>query len=379
MELNIGILGTRGIPNHYGGFEQVASYLSKGLVGKGHTVSVYCPHDHPYQEDTWEGVRLLRKYNPPGTPGQFIYDLECLLDARRRNFDILLLLGYTSSSVWGPLYPKGPVIINNMDGLEWKRTKYSRPVRAFLKYAESLAVRYSHHYIADSLPVRDYLQWQYGIRSRYIPYGAEVFSKKDEGYLWDWGLTPGSYSLLMARMEPENNLAMVLEGFRRARTEQSLLVVGDTSNGYGKMLVKRFGQTPRVIFAGPQFDQASLHSLKTFARYYFHGHSVGGTNPSLLEAMASKALIAAHENPFNKAILGRDAFYFSDPAGVARIFERAVSPIPESEMIENNFRKIGASYNWERITLEYEQFMYACYAEERELIPHPPVPGLSPA
>lgn len=379
MELNIGILGTRGIPNHYGGFEQVAAYLSSGLVEKGHKVSVYCPHDHPYHEDTWEGVNLLRCYNPPGTAGQFVYDLECLLDARKRSFDVLLLLGYTSSSVWGRLYPKGPVIINNMDGLEWKRTKYSRPVRAFLRYAERLAVRYSDHYIADSLPVRDYLQWQYGIKSRYIPYGAEVFTHKDESYLWDWGLTPGNYSLLMARMEPENNLEMVLEGFRQARTDQRLLVVGDTSNGYGTSLVRHFGETRGVIFAGPQFDQTCLHSLKAYARYYFHGHSVGGTNPSLLEAMASRALIAAHDNPFNKAILGRDAFYFSDPAGVARIIERSPALLAETDMVETNFKKIGASYNWERITAEYEQFMYACYAEKRQLLSHPPVPGLSPA
>lgn len=379
MELNIGILGTRGIPNHYGGFEQVASYLSRGLVEKGHSVSVYCPHDHPYKEPTWEGVNLIRRFNPPGTAGQFVYDLECLLDARKRHFDVLLLLGYTSSSVWGRLYPRGPVIINNMDGLEWKRAKYSRPVRAFLKYAESLAVKYAGHYIADSLPVRDYLQWQYGIRSRYIPYGAEIYTNKDEAYLWKWGLTPGSYSLLMARMEPENNVHLVLQGFAQAKPGARLLVVGDTSNAYGKHLVHKYAGTPGVIFAGPVFDQPCLHSLKAYARFYFHGHSVGGTNPSLLEAMASRALVAAHDNPFNKAILGRDAFYFSDPGGVARILERQPSVLTEEEMVENNLRKICASYNWEKVTDEYEQFMYACYAEKRQLLSHPPVPGLSPA
>ena len=379
MELKIGILGTRGIPNHYGGFEQVASYLSRGLVERGHTVSVYCPHDHPYTGQTWEGVSLIRRYNPPGTAGQFVYDLECLLDARKRHFDVLLLLGYTSSSVWGRLYPKGPVIINNMDGLEWKRAEYSRPVRAFLRYAESLAVKYADHYIADSLPVRDYLQWQYGIRSRYIPYGAEVFTNKDEGYLWQWGLTPGSYSLVMARMEPENNVHLILQGFAQAQTKTKLLVLGDTTNAYGKHLVHKYGKTPGVIFAGSLFDQGCLHSLKTYARFYFHGHSVGGTNPSLLEAMASRALVASHDNPFNKAILGRDAFYFSDPAGVARILERLPSVLIEEEMVESNFRKIGVSFNWDKVTDEYEQFMYACYAEKRQLLPHPPVPGLSPA
>jgi glycosyltransferase involved in cell wall biosynthesis len=378
MGLRIGILGTRGIPNHYGGFEQVASYLSPLLVERGHTVTVYSPHDHPYREDTWKGVRIIRCYSPAGTAGQFVYDLKCLLDAQKRNFDVLLLLGYTSSSVWGRWYPKGPVIINNMDGLEWKRSKYSRPVRAFLRYAEALAVRFSEYYIADSTAIRDYLQWQYGIHSQFIPYGAELLSGEDRAVLRKWGLTKGRYALIMARMEPENNIEMVLEGFCQSRREKKLVVIGDTDNRYGKYLLQRFGHEPGVIFAGPVFDQQILHSLKFFSALYFHGHSVGGTNPSLLEAMASTALIAAHDNPFNKAILGGDAWYFSDRAAVTRLLERGARGVAEAAMVNNNLEKIGALYNWDRVTSEYEQFMYACYAEKRQLLSYPAFPGLSP-
>ena len=290
MGLNIGIVGTRGIPNYYGGFEQVASYLSAQLVDRGNAVTVYSPHNHPYREDTWKGVRIIRCYDPPlGTAGQFVYDLICLLDARKRNFDVLLLLGYTSSSVWGRWYPKGPVIINNMDGLEWKRSKYSLPVRSFLKYAERLAVRFSDYYIADSTAIRDYLQWQYGIESTYIPYGAEIISEEDNKILKTWGLSRDQYYMIVARMEPENNIEMVIEGFLLSGTGKKMLVVGDTGNEYGKHLQERFAGQAHVVFTGPIFDRVGLHTLKTCASLYFHGHSVGGTNPSLLEAMASRA------------------------------------------------------------------------------------------
>ena len=377
MGLRIGILGTRGIPNHYGGFEQVAAFLAPLLVEKGHAVTVYSPHTHPFKEDTWKGVKIVRCFCPPGTAGQFVYDLKCLLDAGKRDFDVLLLLGYTSSSVWGRWYPKGPVIINNMDGLEWKRSKYPRPVRAFLKYAEALAVRFSDYYVADSTAIRDYLQWQYGIRSRYIPYGAEILSGEDRDVLRRWDLTKGRYALVMARMEPENNIEMILEGFCKTRRQKKLVVVGDTDNRYGQHLRQRFGAEEGVVFTGPIFDQQVLHSLKFFSALYFHGHSVGGTNPSLLEAMASTALIASHDNPFNRAILGDDAWYFSDQGEVARLLEKGARGAAEGAMVGNNLEKIVSRYNWEKVTSEYEQFMYACYAEKRQLLSYPAFPGLS--
>ena len=124
--MKIAIIGTRGIPNHYGGFEQCAQYLALGLVKRGFEVIVYNSHDHPYQEKEWNGVQIVHCYDPEdklGTVGQFIYDLICILDIRKRKCDVILQLGYTSSSVWGWLLPKKVVVTTNMDGLEWKRTK----------------------------------------------------------------------------------------------------------------------------------------------------------------------------------------------------------------------------------------------------------------
>src|SRR6185295_1994028 len=132
--MKIAILGTRGIPYNYGGFEQFAVFLSKGLTALGHQIYVYSPHDHPYKESSWENVNLIHIYNPEkytGNWGQFVYDLLCIVDSRKRKFDIIYQLGYTSSSVWGKLLPGKSLIVTNMDGLEWKRTKYSNKVRKF--------------------------------------------------------------------------------------------------------------------------------------------------------------------------------------------------------------------------------------------------------
>ncbi|MGZ3822981.1 MAG: DUF1972 domain-containing protein [Mucilaginibacter sp.] len=184
--LKIAILGTRGIPNHYGGFEHISEYVSAGLVKRGHSVTVYNSHNHPYTRDTWNGVNIKHCFDPEflmGTAGQFIYDLNCLTDARKQKFDVVLLMGYTSSSIWGKLYPQNCAIITNMDGLEWKRSKYSKPVQQFLKYAEKLAVKYSHFYISDSRVIKEYLEDKYHIDSQYIPYGADVYSEHEREQL----------------------------------------------------------------------------------------------------------------------------------------------------------------------------------------------------
>src|SRR5690606_39008995 len=133
------IVGTRGIPNFHGGFEQFAEFFSIYMVNQGHEVFVYNSHTHPFQESVFNGVNIIHKKDPEnriGTAGQFLYDLNCILDARKKNYDIILQLGYTSSSVWGRILPKEAIIVTNMDGLEWKRSKYNKYVRKFLKTAE---------------------------------------------------------------------------------------------------------------------------------------------------------------------------------------------------------------------------------------------------
>nr|WP_294945200.1 DUF1972 domain-containing protein [uncultured Mucilaginibacter sp.] len=364
MKLRIGILGTRGIPNHYGGFEHISEYVSEGLVRKGHSVTVYNSHNHPYTANNWNGVDIVHCYDPEyliGTAGQFAYDFNCLADARKRNFDVVLLMGYTSSSVWGKLYPKNSTIITNMDGLEWKRSKYSKPVQRFLKYAEKLAVKHSQFYIADSRVIKGYLKDKYSIDSRYIPYGADLFSEEEREQFDKSEVQKEDYFLLMARMEPENNIESILEGFNNSASRKSFKVLGDTGNRFGKYITHKFKNDERIQFKGSIFDNTAVRSLQNNSYLYFHGHSVGGTNPSLLEAMASEALIAAHDNPFNKSVLSSDAFYFNNAEEVRCLVENVQRHDTEKTMVKNNLHKIQYQFNWEKIIDEYEEFIIECY------------------
>lgn len=366
--MRIGILGTRGIPNAYGGFEQFAEYLALGLTGKGHSVYVYNSSLHPYQENKWNNIHIIHckdLENRIGTAGQFFYDLNCIKDARRRKFDILLQLGYTSNSIWHRLWPKDCINIVNMDGLEWKRSKYSSRAQQFLKLAERWAATNGKILIADSVGIQQYLLKTYQRQSFYIPYGANVYNTSpDTDMLLEWNIKSGEYYLLMARMEPENNIEMVIRGYLASHAPFPLLLIGNYSNKFGAMLHKKYSN-PQVRFLGGIYDQEKVNRLRYFSALYFHGHSVGGTNPSLIEAMGCGCHIAAHNNIFNKAILGDDAFYFSGEDQVTEILKRQT----DNGLIEywknKNVEKVKRKYNWENIIQQYEDVFVNALNEQQ--------------
>lgn len=368
MTLKIGILGTRGIPNRYGGFEECAEKLALGLVAKGHDVTVYNAHTHEFQGDSWHGVRIVHCKDPEarlGTAGQFIYDWNCISDARKRNFDIVLQLGYTSSSVWWWRWPRKAVNLVNMDGLEWKRSKYGGKVRAFLKRAEAWAAKHGDGLISDSPGIHAYLRERYGKDSRFIAYGANLIDAPDPGALRSYDLAPDAYFMLMARMEPENNIETIITGYLQSGDTRPLLVVGGTGNAYGSAMKTKYGDKPGVRFLGGIYDAAVINALRYHSYLYFHGHTVGGTNPSLLEAMACSARIAAHDNPFNEAILGRDAQYFSDAAGVSSVIRNCGPKQANESWLVANREKIRDTYNWPAIVDAYEAMMIE-YHEAKE-------------
>ena len=364
MKLKIAILGTRGIPNHYGGFEQITEYLSAGLVQKGHEVTVYNSHTHPNKENWWKGTRIVHCYDPEykiGTAGQFIYDLNCIRHAKNQDYDVILFMGYTSNSVWAKLFPRNCVIISNMDGLEWKREKYTRFTRYFLKHAEKWAVKYSHYHIADSKAIQKYLNQKYNINARYIPYGALSDQETNDATLSHFNLSKKNYFLLMARMEPENNVEMILDGFHKSSTNKRFITVGNFRNKFGQFLINKFKNDPRIQFVGGIFDKAIVNTLSSNCSVYFHGHSVGGTNPSLLEAMANNALIAAHNNEFNKSVMENNAYYFSNSLDVQKIIEESHFNGKEIKMVLDNKQKIQTHYNWQKVIKEYDEFLCECY------------------
>jgi len=363
--MRIAILGTRGIPNNYGGFEQCAEFLALGLVKRGYEVLVYNSHNHPYQDNNWSGVQIVHCYDPEfklGTAGQFIYDLNCIRDLRHRKCDVILQLGYTSSSVWGWLFPrKRSIVTTNMDGLEWKRTKYTGRVRNFLLYAEKLGVKYSDHLISDSIGIQKYLKGKYQKDSVFIPYGAEVFNAPDESVLKAYNIAPYEYNLLIARLEPENSIETILDGVVLSGNEKPFLVIGKHDTPFGNFLKQKFSNSTNIRFVGGVYDLNALNNIRYFSNIYFHGHTVGGTNPSLLEAMASNSLICANDNDFNRYILRENALYFSDAKDIAQVLTKAQNKkAPEYQaFINNNRLEISNVYNWDRIVDQYAEHFNA--------------------
>lgn len=361
--MKIAILGTRGVPNYYGGFEQFAEFFSVYLANKGHEVYCYNSHNHPFQEKTFNGVHIIHQHDPEykyGTFGQFIYDYNCIIDARKRDFDIILQLGYTSNSIWFFLMPKKAINIINMDGLEWKRSKYSWPVQQFLKVAEWLAAKSGDYLVADSIGIQSFLKKKYKKESTYIAYGAHLFDSPNDDVLKQYQVEPGNYNMIMARFEPENNLDMVLEGVALNNEDQTpILVIGKHETKYGVYLKDKFKNNSNIRFIGGVYNLEHLNNLRYYSNLYFHGHSVGGTNPSLLEAMASQALIIAHNNDFNKGVLKENAYYFSNPSEVKKILN-TIKKSDNLHFIKNNYQAIANDFNWEKINGDYLQLFEKC-------------------
>lgn len=364
--MKIAILGTRGIPNAYGGFEQFAEYLSVGLVARGHSVTVYNASFHEYARDTFKGVAIRKIFNPEkhvGASANFIYDFFCLRDALNNNFDIIYELGYHSNAPSYYLLGKNsPVVVTNMDGIEWKRAKWSAFTQKLIRKLENIAVKKSDYLLSDNPAIRNYYLENFGKDSFYIPYGAEIVNNFDESILSAYNVGVFGYYLTIARLERENNIEMILDGFIHSRSEYPFLVVGNCNNRYGKFLQNKY-KRDNIRFLGGIYEKQILDNLRHFARIYFHGHSVGGTNPSLLEAMASGIFIAAHDNPFNREVLGDDADYFGESGRVCSIIQDQRSDNDRIQYVRNNIAKIERDYSWDSIVLQYENLFYSLLRE----------------
>ena len=367
--MKIAFISTRGIPNNYGGFEQSAEYISVGLAQRGHEVVVYSPKFHPYQEDTYKGVRLKHIYSPEtwmgSSVGSFFYDFASLCDAlKKEDFDIIYEAGYTSiipAYIWFNVRKrKRPIFTTNMDGLENKRSKFSPMVRRFLDWEEKMAVKYSHYLIADNMGIHDYYKEKYDKESKFLAYGADIHDDFNADYLKEFGLQPEEYYILIARLEPENNIVMAIEGYLHSKENgrRPLIVVGKTNTPHGKELVEKYGNEKNVRFVGGIYDFKKLDSVRHFSKAYFHGHSVGGTNPSLLEAMAAGCFIFAHDNIFNRAVLEENAFYYPSADKVAEYLNRIDTMAEESKIqyTANNIEVIRNEYSWEHLVDEHEKY-----------------------
>jgi glycosyltransferase involved in cell wall biosynthesis len=225
-------------------------------------------------------------------------------------------------------------------------------VRKFLKYSEKIAVKSSRQLVADSEAIKEYLDRKYNVNSVFIPYGAKVFTTPDHEKLYEFGLEPFAYFLLIARLQPDNHIEEIIKGVLKSDLNFPLLVVGNTKNKFGNYLVRNYS-SDRIRFIGGIFDSALLDQLRYYSKIYFHGHSAGGTNPSLLEAMAASALISAHDNPFNRSVLGNDASYFSTGEDIAELIKSGYGKPGCTGQISKNLKKIKEDYSWSKIIGAY--------------------------
>ena len=354
--MRIAILGTRGIPNNYGGFEECAENLSFRFVEQGHDVTVYSHNEHPYKQNEWKGVKIKKIYaneKKLKLISSLIYHYLCLKDAVRDKFDIILELGYNPHSFFFSLKKKtNTIIVTNMDGLDWKRSKFSYPVQQFIKFCEKIAVKKSDALIADNIGIKNYLKKKYNVKSIYIPYGATLKNNPQKAHLDHYSIKKFQYYLLISRIEPENSIEIILDGYLKSKSAFPFLVIGNINTETAKRLKKKYIHSPRIQFLDGIYDYDILSSLRCYARFYFHGHTVGGTNPSLLEAMATNAYIVAHDNQFNKNVITNDAFYFSTSKDVTHIIEEDNSQ-KRKNFIQNNRDKISNHYRWESIATSY--------------------------
>lgn len=364
--MKIAFISTRGIPNNYGGFEQFAEYISVGLVKRGHEVVVYSPHFHPYKDTEYRGVRVKHIYSPEqwmgSSVGSFFYDFNSLKHALKKDeFDIIYEAGYTSivpAYIWFNVKKiKYPIVTTNMDGLEYKRTKFNKWVQKFLFWEEKMTVKHSHYLIADNMGIQDYYKDKYNKESKFLAYGADIYDNYNEAYLQEYNLQANSYYLLIARLEPENNIEMAIKGYLKSKNQTNpLIIVGKTDTPHGKYLVSQYHDEKNVRFLGGIYDFDKINSIRYFSSCYFHGHSVGGTNPSLLEAMASSCFILAHDNIFNKAVLKQNALYYSSDEEVSSLLNGISDLILKNRdfYINNNLDEIRNNYSWEKLIEEHE-------------------------
>lgn len=365
--MKIAFVSTRGIPNNYGGFEQFAEYISVGLVARGHDVTVYSPHFHPYKESSYKGVKIKHIYSPEkwmgSSVGSFFYDFSSLRDAlKNENFDIIYEAGYTSiipAYIWFNIKNrKNPIVVTNMDGLEYKRSKFNPLVQKFIFWEEKMAVKHSHYLIADNMGIHDYYKEKYRRDSKFLAYGADIHTDFNVDTLSEYDVTADNYYILIARLEPENNIEMAIQGYLKSNEngKKPLLIIGNTTTPHGKYLSGKYGHIDSVRFLGGIYNFKVLDDLRHFSSAYFHGHSVGGTNPSLLEAMAAGCFILANDNIFNRSVLKDNAIYYNSPDEVTRILNDEKCFSDKEVLIANNIQRISTHYSWERLVDQHEEY-----------------------
>lgn len=355
------ILGTRGVPAAHGGFETFAEHLALFLVARGWKVIVYCQEDGdgPVFEDRWEGVDRVRvPIAQSGPKGTVVFDWKCTVHAAQHR-DLCLVLGYNTAVFMALLRLKGVRSLINMDGIEWARAKWGGVAKAWFYFNDWAGCWLGHHLIADHPQIKRHLETRVsGRKITTIPYGADLVTDAPVAPVQALGLEPGRFLTVIARPEPENSILEIVSAFSQRPRNCHLAVLGNyaKTNAYHRAVQAAAG--PEVRFLGAIYDKKVVQALRFHSLAYVHGHQVGGTNPSLVEALGAGNAVVAHDNPYNRWVAGDSAAYFASEAQCAEVFDSLIADQDRLATMRAASRgRHAAEFTWDGTLAQYETLL----------------------
>lgn len=354
--MRIAILGTRGIPANYGGFETFAEELSTRLVERGHRVTVYCRERYPSAE--YRGVSLcwqptIRHKYFDTLAHTFVSTLHLLT----HRVDAALYCN-GANAIFTPL-PRlfGMPVALNVDGIERKRKKWNRAAKAWYLVSEWLATFFPNVIITDALTIQDYYREHYGAASTFIPYGAELGKVTGTDVIEKLGLTPGDYFLYVSRMEPENHPLEVRQAFEHVATSRKLALIGDAPYAHDYIRRVRDTRDPRIVMPGGVYGEG-YRQLGSHCFAYIHATEVGGTHPALIEAMGRGALVLYRNTPENAEVTGDAGIPFEPDELKAKLEEVLAMSESERDLLRRRaMDRVRERYSWDAVTDAYEALL----------------------
>jgi len=356
MKKRISIIGTVGIPAKYGGFETLTEYLTLHL-GLDYDFTVYCASKSYINKCKKHNNATLSYINLKANGIQSIpYDIISIFKSLR-NSDILLILGVSGCIILPivKLISRNKIIVN-IDGLEWKRNKWGRLAKRFLKFSEKIAVKYADEIITDNKVIKEYVKKEYNVESNLIAYGADHVTNEglDGDILKKYTFLNDKYSFKVCRIEPENNIHVILKAFSNSVHNKFVLVGNWENSDYGKKLKAKYSSYKNISLFDPIYNQKTLNQLRSNCDIYIHGHSAGGTNPSLVEAMYLKLPIFAFGAQYNKETTGYKALYFDNELELMTLLENLNSK--KLSVITEDMKTIAnEKYTWKIISNKYSE------------------------
>lgn len=353
----VSIVGTVGIPACYGGFESLVENLTLN-VSNDVEYTVFCS-SKSYPERLHKHNEASLSYIPLKANGvqSIPYDIVSLIKCLQSTPDVVVILG-VSGCMFLPIFRlfSRSRVITNIDGLEWKRDKWGKLTRSFLKWSESLAIKYSDVVITDNQAISDYVKQKYNMDSVTIAYGGDHALRDIQV-----PETEEPYSLALCRIEPENNVELILEAF--SKSDRCLKFVGNWgANDYGRRLKMKYNDFNNIELIDPIYDLDELYKLRVNCELYLHGHSAGGTNPSLVEMMHFGVPIFAFDCSFNRYSTNNRAEYFNDVHSLEKLLKSSARITLSN--IGNDMKSIAEkSYTWREISRCYQDTFVGVIAD----------------